>query len=213
MEGVWHVLEVKTPLLPSQVVQLEKGRAREFSLRSPCKRLTVVHRPSLKGEPYGVECMHERVSGHFSEYRDISDFFRGSRLVRIRVGGGSHATVRAAAPSSYQSAIAHRARIMNYIYKNYGRKALSYRVPPCTLPFLPLGVRVLALYEPRRKLSLLFPLPQSLHGCLVSLFLYFLELSPLQSSVLPSIASSAYILRNWSYTPRARASPCTDIRE
>lgn len=90
MEGVWHVLEVKTPLLPSQGVQLKKGRAREFSLRSPCKQLTVVHRPSLKGEPYGVECMHERVSGHFSEYRDISDFFRGSRLVRIRVGGGSH---------------------------------------------------------------------------------------------------------------------------
>lgn len=159
----------------------------------------------MNGEPYRIEGMHERVSSHLSEYRDIGEFFRGSRLlVRIGVGRGSHGH------GACTDGPLHHSR---YIHSRWIQGSTpSYRVPPCTLSFLSLIVRFIALYESQRKFSLLVPSPQHLHGCLVSFFLYFLELPPLQSSVLPSMASAS-TLRSWSYAPLARASPCTGIRE
>lgn len=163
------------------MVQQEKGLAREFSLHSPCKRkqLTAVYHMNV--EPYRIERMHERISSYFSEYRDIRDFFRGSRLVRIGVGrshGYGACNGRAGAVVVLYSVVLVRIQ----------GSTPSYRVPPCTLSFLSLIVRFTALYESQGELSLLFPSPQHLHGCFVSFFLYFLELPPLQSSVLPSMA-------------------------
>ena len=145
-----YIPGAKAPLLPTQVVRPEKGLAREFSPHSPCKRSTVTHHTLKKGKPYRIERMYERVSSYFPEYRDISSFFRGSRLVRIGVGR-SHGL----------GACTDRATLYTKVATNY---TLSYRVPPCTLSFFSLRVRFLALYESRRKFSLLFPLPQHRHG-------------------------------------------------
>ena len=82
-----------------------------------------------------------------------------------------------------------------------------YSVPPRTLSFLPLCIRILSFYQSRWEPSLLFPLLQYLCSCLVPSFLYFLEFGPLQCPILSNTGLTVHTLDKQFSSPPAPASP------
>jgi hypothetical protein len=144
--------------------------------------------------------MHERVSSYFTEYRDISSFFRGSRLVRIGVGR-SHDLGACTDRATLYTKVATTVFTLFHI---------EFLLALC--PFFLFAFDLLPSMNPDGS----FPSCSHCHSIVMADWYPFSCISsnfPHCKVPYCPVCNHRHASRSWIYLPLARALPCTSIRE